>query len=92
MLEEHLNRTSTPAFYCDSKSDWKVIWLSLTAAARPDCLLSDLEVFYNQTTGRWVSEPLRLLLASGVQPTSTCTWLLCLLQVCHACQAESLPV
>ena len=52
VLEEKLNRTSTPAFYCADQSDWKVIWLSLTAASRPDCLLSDLAVTYNETTGK----------------------------------------
>lgn len=52
VLQEKLNRTTTPAWYCDKTSDWKTVWLSLTAASRPDCLLDDLALFYNDTDGR----------------------------------------
>ena len=52
MLEEKLNRTSAPKWYCSKEADWQVIWLSLTAASRPDCLLDELYVSYNTTDGR----------------------------------------
>ena len=52
VLEEKLNRTSTPKWYCSKEADWQVIWLSLTAASRPDCLLDELYVSYNTTDGR----------------------------------------
>ena len=51
VLEERLTRTSAPAWYCDLQSDWKVLWLSLTAASRPDCLLDDLQIFFDPDTG-----------------------------------------
>lgn len=52
VLEEKLNRTSVPAWYCTKESDWQVVWLSLTAASRPECLLDDLTVTYNATDKR----------------------------------------
>ena len=56
VLEEKLNRTSTPSFYCSKESDWQVIWLSLTSASRPNCMLDELAVFYNQTEHRYAPE------------------------------------
>ena len=53
VLEEKLNRSSTPSFYCSKESDWQVIWLSLTAASRPNCMLDELNIFYNQTENRF---------------------------------------
>jgi hypothetical protein len=52
VLEEKLNRSSVPSFYCTKTSDWQVVWLSLTAASRPNCLLDELDVSYNETTNR----------------------------------------
>ena len=53
MLEEKLNRTAAPAWYCARTTDaFRVVWLSLTEAARPVCLLDELAVFYDATTGR----------------------------------------
>lgn len=54
VLEEKLNRTSTPSFYCSKESEWQVIWLSLTSASRPNCMLDELAVFYNQTENRYL--------------------------------------
>jgi lysophospholipase-3 len=56
VLEEKLNRSSTPSFYCTKTSDWQVVWLSLTAASRPDCLLDDLHVDYNKTSHRYQNQ------------------------------------
>lgn len=56
VLEERLNRSSTPSFYCTKTSDWQVVWLSLTAASRPDCLLDDLNVDYNETSHRYQNQ------------------------------------
>ena len=58
MLEEKLDRTSAKAWYCDLHSEWKVLWLSLSGAARPDCLLDDLLVYYDDQTGRCVHDVL----------------------------------
>ena len=53
MLEGRLNRTEAPAWYCAKKTDnFRVLWLSLSEASRPVCLLDELALFYNATTGR----------------------------------------
>ena len=53
MLEGKLNRTEAPAWYCAKKTDnFRVLWLSLSEASRPTCLLDELALFYNETTGR----------------------------------------
>ncbi len=53
VLEAKLNRTSAPAWYCARKTDgFRVVWLSLSEASRPVCLLDELAVFYNATTER----------------------------------------
>ena len=53
MLEGRLNRTEAPAWYCAKKTDnFRVLWLSLSEASRPVCLLDELALFYNTTTGR----------------------------------------
>jgi len=53
VLEARLNRTDAPAWYCSKKSSgWRLLWLSLEEAARPVCLLDEMAVFYNETTGR----------------------------------------
>lgn len=53
MLEGKLNRTEAPAWYCAKKTDdFRVLWLSLEEASRPTCLLDELAIFYNATTGR----------------------------------------
>ena len=53
MLEARLNRTTAPAWYCARKTDdFRVLWLSLTEASRPVCLLDEMAVFFNATTGR----------------------------------------
>ena len=52
VLEARLNRTDAPAWYCSKKSDqWRLLWLSLEEAARPVCLLDEMAVFFNETTG-----------------------------------------
>lgn len=56
VLEEKLNRSSVPSFYCTKTSDWQVVWLSLTAASRPNCLLDELDVSYNETTNRYQNQ------------------------------------
>lgn len=53
VLQEKLNRTDTPAWYCDKTSDWQTIWLSLTAASRPKCLLDDLAIYYDTSSQRY---------------------------------------
>ena len=53
VLEGRLNRTEAPAWYCAKKTDdFRVLWLSLSEASRPVCLLDELALFYNATTGR----------------------------------------
>ncbi len=53
VLEARLNRTEAPAWYCSKTSKtWRLLWLSLQEAALPVCLLDELAVFYNATTGR----------------------------------------
>lgn len=53
VLEGRLNRTEAPAWYCAKRTDdFRVLWLSLQEASRPVCLLDELALFYNATTGR----------------------------------------
>ena len=53
VLEGKLNRTEAPAWYCAKKTDdFRVLWLSLEEASRPTCVLDELAIFYNATTGR----------------------------------------
>lgn len=55
VLEERLNRTNTPHWYCATEvDDWQTVWLSLQSASRPDCLIDELQVFYDGSTGRCV--------------------------------------
>ncbi|KAK9800276.1 hypothetical protein WJX73_002429 [Symbiochloris irregularis] len=56
VLQERLNRTSAPAWYCDKTSDWQTAWLSLSAAARPVCLLDDLAIFYDPEDKRYKNQ------------------------------------
>lgn len=53
VLEERLKRTNTPHWYCATEvDDWQTVWLSLQSASRPDCLIDELQVFYDDSTGR----------------------------------------
>ncbi|CAL8461900.1 g1431 [Coccomyxa elongata] len=57
VLEARLNRTEAPAWYCSKTSKtWRLLWLSLQEAALPVCLLDELAVFYNATTGRYSNQ------------------------------------
>ena len=57
VLEERLNRTNTPHWYCATEvDDWQTVWLSLQSASRPDCLLDELQVFYDDSTGRCAAQ------------------------------------
>eukprot|EP00891_Asterochloris_glomerata_P001746 jgi/Astpho2/1746/fgenesh1_pg.00032_%23_73_t len=49
VLEAKTNRTSdeVPHYYCTLAHDWEVEWLSLVAASRPDCFLSELNITYS---------------------------------------------
>ena len=49
VLEAKTNRTSdeVPHIYCTLAHDWQVEWLSVTAASRPDCFLSELNISYS---------------------------------------------
>ena len=57
VLEERLNRTNTPHWYCAKEvDDWQTVWLSLQSASRPDCLIDELQVFYDDSTGRCAAQ------------------------------------
>ena len=57
VLEERLNRTNAPHWYCATEvDDWQTVWLSLQSASRPDCLLDELQVFYDDSTGRCAAQ------------------------------------
>ena len=49
VLEAKTNRTSdeVPHIYCTLAHDWQVEWLSVAAASRPDCFLSELNISYS---------------------------------------------
>ena len=81
MLEGKLNRTEAPAWYCAKKTDdFRVLWLSLEEASRPTCLLDELAIFYNATTGRCAAlafsclqAPLKTILACFEQLNAVST-------------------
>ena len=65
VLEERLNRTNTPHWYCATEvDDWQTVWLSLQSASRPDCLIDELQVFYDDSTGRCVRPVLKVCILS----------------------------
>ena len=75
VLEERLNRTNTPHWYCAKEvDDWQTVWLSLQSASRLDCLIDELQVFYDESTGRCV-------LHSSVAPVR------CSRKLCKSCKA-----
>ena len=67
MLETRLRNASSAFAWCPQNQDWTVTWVTLTAAARPDCLLSNLAIYYDEATDTcacWLCATLR----SHVQP------------------------
>ena len=50
MLETRLRNASSAFAWCPQNQDWTVSWVTLVAAARPDCLLSNLAVYYDEAT------------------------------------------
>lgn len=53
VLEERLNRTNAPHWYCAKEvDDWQTVWLSVQSASRPDCFIDELLVYYDNSTGR----------------------------------------
>jgi hypothetical protein len=55
VLETRLRNASSAFAWCPQNQDWSVAWVTLTAAARPDCLLSNLAVFYDEATDTCVA-------------------------------------
>ena len=55
VLETKLHNAVVDHAWCPQNANWTVEWVTLSAAARPDCLLSDLSIFYDPTSGRYGS-------------------------------------
>jgi len=50
VLETRLRNASSAFAWCPQNQDWTVTWVTLVAAARPDCLLSNLAIYYDEAT------------------------------------------
>eukprot|EP01024_Parvocaulis_polyphysoides_P041084 TRINITY_DN3762_c0_g1_i5.p1 TRINITY_DN3762_c0_g1~~TRINITY_DN3762_c0_g1_i5.p1 ORF type:complete len:198 (-),score=17.10 TRINITY_DN3762_c0_g1_i5:49-642(-) len=57
VLEGKFDRPSTPYWDCIRKEDWHVVFFSVWEAARPHCLVNELEIFYDNATGRYSNQP-----------------------------------
>ncbi len=52
-LEAKLDRTDAPAWWCSRKTNgYKRVWFSFSEASKPSCLLDQLALFYDESTGR----------------------------------------
>ncbi|CAL5222795.1 g5211 [Coccomyxa viridis] len=53
-LEAKLDRTDAPAWWCSRKTNgYKRVWFSFSEASKPSCLLDQLALFYDESTGRY---------------------------------------
>ena len=50
VLETRLRNASSEYAWCPQNQDWTVTWVTVAAAVRPDCLLSNLAVYYDEAT------------------------------------------
>eukprot|EP01026_Neomeris_dumetosa_P046799 TRINITY_DN3998_c0_g2_i10.p1 TRINITY_DN3998_c0_g2~~TRINITY_DN3998_c0_g2_i10.p1 ORF type:complete len:400 (+),score=48.12 TRINITY_DN3998_c0_g2_i10:149-1348(+) len=57
VIEGKFDRPHVPYWDCSRKSDWHTVFLSLWEAARPNCLINELEVFYDPNTGKYSNQP-----------------------------------
>ncbi len=52
-LEAKLDGTEASAWWCTKKSNgYKRVWFSFSEASKPSCLLDELALFYDESTGR----------------------------------------
>ncbi|KAK9841450.1 hypothetical protein WJX74_006021 [Apatococcus lobatus] len=55
VLEERIIHANSHPWwwFCQGVHDWQVLWFSLQAASRPNCLLDEMQIHFDPNTGRY---------------------------------------